>query len=136
MRRLSALGAAAALALAMFHAGDACAQRAAPRAGSAAVIRGPATGGHAAATAAPGYRGGGMGIGIGRGYRDVGRAAVITGAAWRSAVWSRRWNGPAATVFVGAGFVGAVGEAAATDETCLFLTHHGWIYTCSAAPLQ
>src|SRR5262249_11379826 len=129
-----ALSAAAALALAILHASDAFAQRAAPRAGGAAGIRGAATGGHAAATVGPGYRG--TGIGIGRGYRDVGRAAVITGAAWRSSVWSRRWNGAGATVFVGAGFVGAVGEAAATDESCLFLTHHGWIYTCSGAPLQ
>jgi hypothetical protein len=133
MRRVWGLGAAA-LALAMFHSSDAFAQRAAPRAGSAAGFRGPATGGYAAATAALGYRG--MGMGIGRGYRDVTRAAVITGAAWRSSAWSRRWNGPGATVFVGAGFVGAVGEAAATDESCLFLTHHGWIYTCAGAPLQ
>jgi hypothetical protein len=133
MRRVWAL-AAAALALAMFHASDAFAQRAAPRASGAAGMRGPAIGGYAAATAAPGYRG--MGLGIGRGYRDAGRAAVFTGAAWRSSVWSRRWNRPGATVFVGAGFVGAVGEAAATDETCLFLTHHGWIYTCSGASLQ
>lgn len=133
MRRFGGL-AMAALTLAMFDGSDAFAQRAAPRAGSAAGIRASAIGGHAVASAAPGYRG--MGMGIGRGYRDVARAAVITGAAWRSSVWSRRWNGPGATVFVGAGFVGAVGEAAATDETCLFLTHHGWIYTCSGAPLQ
>src|SRR5262245_38448039 len=126
MKRSWSIAAAALLASTALQ-GDALAQRGTRGTGGAVGFRSGAS-----ATPAPlnpnhfavPMRGGGhqsMTAGTGHHSFPV-QASGVRGGTWRPGV-GRSWAVPAAI-----GVAGEVSQPNAIDDSCLFQTHHGWIY--------